>query len=586
MARKAYDRLMIRLLRQTPHSPVPGPSPSRRPGEETRWQRWRAQAGPWAGLIALCLVLFLPGMMTLPPFDRDEARFAQASRQMIESGDYIRISFQHEPRNKKPIGIYWAQAASAHLFGGKDAPIGAYRLPSMLAAMAAVLLLFAGLRRQTDPATAFLAASLLAATLLTVVEAHLAKTDASLLACTVGAQMALLRAYRPLDGETALPLRYVALFWGALGAAILVKGPVVPMVVGATILALGFSDKAWAWLKRLRPILGLPLTVLIVAPWTLAILSQPGSGSATAGGNFFVDAIRGDLLPKLVGSQEGHGAPPGFYLALLAVTFFPGTLLLIPAARAAWRERFDPLVRFALAWVLPSWLLFELIPTKLPHYVLPLYPALALLVARFAATAAAESIGHWSARLSQALWALVALILATVTVALGLYFDQELNPIALIGAAIFVIGAGLTLRWIWRGSAAHALVTAVTVVALGYGVLLSAVLPASSGFFLSRGLAAMAESLHPGARLAAAGYAEPSLVFLTETTTRLTDAETAAQLLADRQVDLALIGDRDITKFRAAADAAGLTVDALAIERGFNYSKGRWVTVTFFRRAA
>ncbi|WP_395828895.1 glycosyltransferase family 39 protein [Elstera sp.] len=581
---------MTRLLRQTPHSPVPGPVPSRRSGgsspeEGSRWHRLTRGSGPWAGLLALCLVLFLPGMLTLPPFDRDEARFAQASRQMLESGDYIRISFQHEPRNKKPIGIYWAQAASAHLFGGDEAPIGAYRLPSALAATAAVLLLFAGLRRQTDPATAFLAASLLAATLLTVVEAHLAKTDAALLACTVGAQMALLRAYRPLPDEAALPLRYTALFWGALGAAILVKGPVVPMVVGVTLLALGVADKSWGWLKRLRPLMGLPLAALIVAPWTLAILAQPGGGSTAAGGNFFVDAIRGDLLPKLIGSQEGHGAPPGLYLALLAVTFFPGTLLLIPALRAAWKTRLDPLVRFALAWVLPCWLIFELIPTKLPHYVLPLYPALALLVARFALTAVVDQVTPWSARISQVLWGLVALLLATVSVGIGLYFDQALNPLAVIAAAVFLIGGGLTLRWVWIGAGAPALVSAITMAALGYGVLLSGVLPASSGFFLSRSLAAQAEVLSPGARLVAAGYAEPSLVFLTQTTTRLTDAETAAQLLADRQADLALIGDRDITKFREAAEAAKVPVEALSIERGYNYSKGRWVTVTFFRRA-
>jgi hypothetical protein len=160
-----------------------------------------------------------------------------------------------------------------------------------------------------------------------------------------------------------------------------------------------------------------------------------------------------------------------------------------------------------------------------------------------------------------------------------------LNPLAVIAAAVFLIGGGLTLRWVWIGAGAPALVSAITMAALGYGVLLSGVLPASSGFFLSRSLAAQAEVLSPGARLVAAGYAEPSLVFLTQTTTRLTDAETAAQLLADRQADLALIGDRDITKFREAAEAAKVPVEALSIERGYNYSKGRWVTVTFFRRA-
>jgi len=118
--------------------------------------------------------------------------------------------------------------------------------------------------------------------------------------------------------------------------------------------------------------------VLIVAPWTIAIMQ------ATEGA-FLAEAVGKDLLPKLISGQESHGAPPGYHVVLLMLGFFPASLQVAPALRDAWRTRLLPAERFCLAWLVPAWIVFELIPTKLPHYVLPLYPALALLTARFAA---------------------------------------------------------------------------------------------------------------------------------------------------------------------------------------------------------
>ncbi|HLS19033.1 MAG TPA: glycosyltransferase family 39 protein, partial [Paracoccaceae bacterium] len=93
-------------------------------------------------LIALfSLAVALPGLHSLPVTDRDEARFAQSSKQMLETGKFIDIRLQEEPRWKKPVGIYWLQAASAKLFGeGAEAGISAYRIPSVLGVVAAALL--------------------------------------------------------------------------------------------------------------------------------------------------------------------------------------------------------------------------------------------------------------------------------------------------------------------------------------------------------------------------------------------------------------------------------------------------------------
>src|ERR1700686_1824459 len=105
---------------------------------------WLLGVRPYALLTLLCLLLYLPGISAIPPLDRDEARFAQATRQMLETGDFLRIRFQDEARNKKPAGIYWLQAAAVSAFSTPSATaIWPYRLPSLLGAMAAVLLTFA-----------------------------------------------------------------------------------------------------------------------------------------------------------------------------------------------------------------------------------------------------------------------------------------------------------------------------------------------------------------------------------------------------------------------------------------------------------
>src|SRR5947207_822145 len=105
---------------------------------------WLRCLRPYALLTGLCLLLYLPGIAAIPALDRDEARFAQATRQMLETGDFLRIRFQDEARNKKPAGIYWLQAAAVGAFSTPAATaIWPYRLPSMLGGIAAVLLVFA-----------------------------------------------------------------------------------------------------------------------------------------------------------------------------------------------------------------------------------------------------------------------------------------------------------------------------------------------------------------------------------------------------------------------------------------------------------
>src|SRR5712692_2072951 len=128
-----------------------------------------------AVLLVVALLAFLPGFFSIPPIDRDEARFAQATKQMVESGDYIDIRFQDEVRYKKPVGIYWLQAgvvkaASALGFQRALTTIWLYRIPSLVGAIGAVLLTYWAALAFVTPRAALLAGLMMASSILLGVE--------------------------------------------------------------------------------------------------------------------------------------------------------------------------------------------------------------------------------------------------------------------------------------------------------------------------------------------------------------------------------------------------------------------------------
>jgi 4-amino-4-deoxy-L-arabinose transferase-like glycosyltransferase len=538
---------------------------------EAACRGWR----PYALLALLCLGLYLPGLASLPVTDRDEARFAQATRQMLESGDYLRIRFQDEARNKKPAAIYWLQAASvAMVSDAASATIWPYRVPSLLGALGAVLATFAfGARRVGRPA-ALLGAALLASSLALTVEAHLAKTDAVLLFTAVLAQGALGEIYRAAGAGTA---RWALLFWVAEAAATLVKGPVVPGLALLTVLALAGADRDARWLKGLAPLWGVPLFVLLVAPWFVAI-------SVATGGAFIADAAGQDFFGKLVSAQESHGAWPGYYLLLLPVTFWPGSLLLGFAAVTAWRARGDRAVRFLAAWIVPFWIVLELVPTKLPHYLLPAFPALALLAGR-AVCDGALAYPAWLRRASCGVWAAasVGIVAALALAPFGLMHGIDAAGAV---ACVVILGFGAaTLRVAWRGVEPALAVRTSLIALLVLPVVLALEAPGLDPIWLSRAAAQMVARyrLPPGVAVAAVGYAEPSLVFLLGTRTLLASPEDAAERLTAARGAVALVEGRADDAFKKALSQRGW--EARPIERvaGVDYSNGKRMVLTLYR---
>lgn len=551
------------------------------------WDHWaRAWRGP-AMAAALACVAGAPALFAVPALDRDESRFAQATAQMLETGDFTNIEFQDQPRHKKPVGIHWLQAASVSLLSSPEArAIWAYRLPSLLGAMIAAAACAWGARGFWGAGASFAAGAVLGLSALLSTEAAIAKTDAVLCAAITVALAALGRIYaaaRGAEGGAArLPVdgRTVALFWTALGVSILVKGPVGPLVAGMAMLALWAADRRIGWARGLQWWWGLVICLFLFGPWALAITVATDAG-------FWTDAIGGDLGPKLRSGDEGHAGLPGYHLLLSPLLLFPASLLLPTAAVLAWRRRAEPAIRFALAWSLPTLLLFELLPTKLPHYVLPAYGGLAWLLA----AAIDEAKGRWTRWAGAALSVAAGLAFAGVAMALVSQYGDAEDAAWAAGAAALSAGAGLAggVALVQRASRT-ALATTAVLATLAHGVLLAGLLPRLQPLWLSQRTseALIRAGLHPRSALtagpvAAAGYAEPSLVFALGTRTGLGGPEEAADAIAGGRP--AVVEAAELPAFLAALEARSVEARPVARVAGTNYSNGDPTVLTVFRRA-
>ncbi|MBL8631495.1 MAG: glycosyltransferase family 39 protein [Rhodospirillaceae bacterium] len=461
----------------------------------------------YGALTLLCTLLYLPGIVLLPPTDRDEARFMQASKQMIETADYGHIRFQAEPRDKKPIGAHWAQVAAVKLFGQDLTTPWPYRIPSFIGVVTAVLVTAWSTSRALNPTAGAVAGIVLATTLLTTVEAHLAKADALLFGASAVVLAGFLRAYTSQTVEPAL--RYG--FWIALGASVLVKGPILPLVLLLTLAALFIADKRIS-LAPLQPVVGLPLTLLVILIWPAVV----GWDEVM---RFGQAAFTEDLLPKLMSAQETHGGPPGAHTLASIATLWPWSLVLPIAAIAAWRDRASPVVRVCAAWIIPFWLVLELTPTKLPHYVLPVFPAIAMLIA--------AALSNWT-------------IKRALTVGVG-------GPIAAL-AGVFIVVNTFNL-------------------------------PGWTDLNLARRLSGAVQPYRADHNVVLVGYAEPSAVFLLGTDTFTTNADHAAQLLTATPGTVAAIEQADVGNVETSVTAAGYAFVKLDEVSGYNYSRGRNVNL-------
>src|SRR5215831_5612489 len=368
----------------------------------------------YATLFFACVLFHTLGTWSLPLIDRDEPRFAEASREMMQRGNYIVPYFNNQLRLDKPPLTYWAQVASYHIFGENDF---AARFPSAIAAALAALLIFLWGCRMGGEKLGWWAALIFTLSLQTFVHAKAAVADMWLVLFMTLANWAgyeLLFNYRVNAKHRTFSWWWI--FYLSLALGFLAKGPIAwtPLM---TVAAVVIYTRDWQLLRRLRFAVGIALMFAVIALWGIPALIQTH-------GEFFSVGIGRHVVRRSFTTLEGHGASSvGMYLLLLPfyfvtvfISFFPWSIKLPWLAKDLWRRR-DSIDNYLLSGIAVVFIIFSLVKTKLPHYTLPAFPLLGLLLARHWQTAAASmrrSLFASSAVAIACVWIATALVVPPI----------------------------------------------------------------------------------------------------------------------------------------------------------------------------
>jgi 4-amino-4-deoxy-L-arabinose transferase-like glycosyltransferase len=541
---------------------------------------WRA----YIFLAACAIVFLLPGFLAIPPFDREEARFAQTARQMIESGNYVDPRFQHERLGGENLASYWLQAAvvtSAMKLGLPRAQvrIWLYRVPSLIGAIGAALMTYWAALAFVGRRDALLAGMMISASLILGVVARIASPSATLFFLNVAAMGAMARAYLLWQRGDDGPRRewgIAAIFWTSVGAALVIGGISALMVIVLATLTLAVLDRSAGWLSILQPVWGILWLIVILALWSGAVLWAGGDQE------LLLQSLGSPVFGRLTRISLFDGGPPGLQFVMFWATFWPAATLAGLVAPAVWLARREPGAQFLLAWLLPAWIVIELFFPKMPHYILPLLPAIAILIAG-AIERRVLSGSPWLAY-GPMWWFVVPAVLSVAAVVASIALARQPAFAAWpFAAAAMILGLAAWLLYdINRAerSMLNAISASLFIAVAIYGVLAPSLVSVFPSVQLSRLLRNM-DCKRPVA--ASAGYHEPSVVFMTEAATLLTDASGAADFLRHGPCRFVFVEAKQERAFAQRADAIGLRYAVVTRVEGFNYSKGRRISVAVFR---
>jgi len=341
-------------------------------------QSWfeKLAARPQRAILFLSLALLLSGTWILPLTDRDEARFSEASREMIQRGDFVVPWFNGAWRFDKPVFIYWCQIASYRVFGENDF---AARLPSVLLTTATALLLVRWGRKIADGKTGFLAGVIFIGCLQILVNGRLATADMALVFFVTLATWSGWELTRP---EQIHRRRWWWIFYVTLALGFLAKGPVAWLPLGGMILGRVLRKNSFR-LPLNETVVGLCITVALTSLWGIPALEQTG-------GQFLAVGMGEHVVFRSVGVIDGHGLAGalGFlvllplYFLTFFISFFPWSTRVPSALRSWWPARGrDDLGWYLLVQAAVVFVVFSLVRTKLIHYTMPAFPCLALWLA-------------------------------------------------------------------------------------------------------------------------------------------------------------------------------------------------------------
>ena len=333
-------------------------------------------AKPQRSILFLSLVLLLAGNWILPLTDRDEARFAEASREMLQRGDFVVPWFNGAWRFDKPVLIYWCQSACYRVLGANDF---AARLPSVLFTTATALLLVRWGRKIADAKTAFLAGAMFIAGLHVAIIGRVATADMAMVFFVTLAVWSGWELTRPENGSRKI---WWWVFYVTLALGFLAKGPVAWLPLGGMILGRALRKNSYR-LPLLETFVGLVVAFALTACWGIPALVQTG-------GKYFAIGMGEHVFHRSVGVNDGHGLAGmlGFiallplYFLTFFVSFFPWSTRVPAALRRWWPERSrDDLGWYLLMQTALVFAVFSFVRTKLPHYTMPAFPCIALWLA-------------------------------------------------------------------------------------------------------------------------------------------------------------------------------------------------------------
>ncbi len=319
-------------------------------------------------LLALTAALLLLRQDQVPLVGPDEPRYARVAVEMSRSGDLVTPTLQGQPWLEKPALYYWMAAAAFRVFGETET---AARLPSLAAALlltGATALVGA---RLYGGAAGLHAGFALGTCLLVFIYGRAASMD-MLLAANVTASVGLLAlAALGIAGHLAIPAAFV---FAAL--ATLAKGPLGALLPALAAGGYVLAARDWRFLRRLASPLAWALFVIVAAPWYVLVFRAEGRA--------FVDTFLLDHnLQRFTSTIHRHPGPFVYYLPFLLGGFFPWSGLLVPAL-ALVRPRTNRADLFVLSWLVVPLVFFSLAGSKLPGYILPCLPPLALWIGRAA----------------------------------------------------------------------------------------------------------------------------------------------------------------------------------------------------------
>ncbi len=598
-----------------------------------------------AVLVLIWLGVYGPWIITTPPVDRDEARFAQASRQMFESvawpadrldparhaGGLAIPMVQDRPRLNKPPLIYWLQTTSAWAFTGgrpEHDAIWMYRVPGVLCALGTILLTARLGRSLAGREAGFLAGLVLAVSPLLVLDAQQARADQLLVFIVLVQQGVLWHVYRRSDlgglsspdgtptstRASAVGIGPPLAFWAAMGLTILTKGPIGPMIAVLTVLTLGLTTGRWHWVRDLRPMLGVLVLAAMVLPWVLLVadsLSRRAGAGLIAGLAELARTAWSESAGRAGGSREHPWLPPGVHAVMLVLMFWPGSMLTALAVRRAWArarahgERWRDWSRgcrpeaFLLAWLVPSWVVFELAGAKLPHYPMPLYPAVAIITASGLAAAARGDLPGLRDRAARAgviVWGGVGVVIGVAGFAAWpwvlsfgpqsqsdmLHAAGRVFAPALLGVLVLAGLAWLAALQALRGRflVAHAMGVAVAAGAMVALLSLSAPRAIRLSTDVADALGRAGAGPAGDRPIAALGYHEDSLIFVTRGRTQRLTPEQLPAWVASHPGGV-IVADRRAAEVyaRSAGVRPGRSHGSFL---GWNLAKGRLELVRVF----